>query len=242
MDRILQDEITSYANDSKISANAKVLINGTTNIDHAQGKAKAAPWLEELKINQVKKSASQGNSHCDRKNFFDRYTGELCSGVLFFTVNVKSGFTSSGSNVTFRFQRPVSMFSGEAESHSLTFGAKPTPLVSEQNSSTNEIVTSPVKTVAVSANAWKSLNEKVTRWWPTSPEYVISTIRVNIVRIVREYYSCRQVNNMEVRMEMQNEYFKKTIEQLKLTLVKEIELRLEMKKEMDKLMDLVTQV
>lgn len=43
-------------------------------------------------------------------------------------------------------------------------------------------------------------------------------------------------------MEMQNEYFKKTIEQFKMALLKEIEIRLEMKKEMDKLMDLVTQV
>ncbi len=51
-----------------------------------------------------------------------------------------------------------------------------------------------------------------------------------------------QVNSLEARLEMQNDYLKKTIEPLKLALVKEIELRLEMKKEMDKLMDLVTQV
>lgn len=45
-----------------------------------------------------------------------------------------------------------------------------------------------------------------------------------------------------MRLEMQNEYFVKAVEQLKLKLAREIELRLEMKNEMDKLMDLVTQV
>lgn len=45
-----------------------------------------------------------------------------------------------------------------------------------------------------------------------------------------------------MRVETQNEYFKKTTEQLKVALVKEVEMRLEMKKEMDKVMELVTQV
>ena len=45
-----------------------------------------------------------------------------------------------------------------------------------------------------------------------------------------------------MRLETQNEYYKKTIEQLKLALFKEMEQRAEMRKEMDKLMELVTQV
>lgn len=50
------------------------------------------------------------------------------------------------------------------------------------------------------------------------------------------------MNNLEIRLETQAEFFRKTIDQLKIKLAKEIENRLEMKSEMDKLMDLVTQV
>lgn len=45
-----------------------------------------------------------------------------------------------------------------------------------------------------------------------------------------------------MRLEMQTEFFRKSIDQLKIKLAKEVEMRLEMKNEMDKLMDLVTQV
>lgn len=51
-----------------------------------------------------------------------------------------------------------------------------------------------------------------------------------------------QVNNLEQQLELQTEFFRKNIDHLKIKLAKEIENRLEMKNEMDKLMDLVTQV
>ncbi|KAK7582758.1 hypothetical protein V9T40_014203 [Parthenolecanium corni] len=164
---------------------SKVMINGSADLPH--DKMKAAPWLQELKMSQVKKSSSQ--------------------------VNIKSGFTSTGSNVTFRFQRPVSMFSGESESPSFSFQSKSTPPSNESTATINNatnIVVSPDKMMTISENDWNALNDRL--------------------------------RNLEMRVETQNEYYKKTTEQLKLTLVKEIEMRLEMKKEMDKLMELVTQV
>lgn len=169
--------------------NSKVTVNGTADVSQDKLKG-AAPWLQELKLSQVKKNSSS-------------------------QVSIRSGFTSTGSNVTFRFQRPVSMFSGDIDSHTMSVQSKSLPSSTEQvtfpptTSSTKTVVPNG-KMVTISVSEWNTLNDKV--------------------------------NTLEMRLEMQNEYFVKAVEQLKLKLAREIELRLEMKNEMDKLMDLVTQV
>ena len=50
----------------------------------------------------------------------------------------------------------------------------------------------------------------------------------------------KQVNSLEIRLEKQNQYFTRTIDQLKSKLAGEVSLRAEMKHEIDKLTGLVT--
>ena len=52
----------------------------------------------------------------------------------------------------------------------------------------------------------------------------------------------KQVSTLEIRLEKQNEYFTKAIDQLKSKLAGEVTLRVKMKNEIDKLTELVTQV
>ncbi|XP_065200894.1 CD2-associated protein-like isoform X2 [Planococcus citri] len=165
------------------STKSVISVNGTA--DPVNDKAKSFPWVEELKLNQAKKNSTQ--------------------------VNLRSGFTSMGSNVTFRFQRPVSMYSGDSSEPNVSSTFQETNDVSKMNSQVSALPDkNSDKLVTIPASEWNALNEKV--------------------------------NNLEQRLEQQAEFFRKSIDQLKIKLAKEIENRLEMKNEIDKLTDLVTQV
>lgn len=96
--------------------------------------------------------------------------------------------------------------------------------------------------MTISENDWNALNDRVNFYFF---HFSIDRDRFRHVHYFNRQFcgiQLLQLRNLEMRVETQNEYYKKTTEQLKLTLVKEIEMRLEMKKEMDKLMELVTQV
>lgn len=163
----LQDENVQIAGSKPY--NSKVTVNGTADVSQDKLKG-AAPWLQELKLSQVKKNSSSQGTMVPLTVIFQTEFLFVCIlldvVVHIFTVSIRSGFTSTGSNVTFRFQRPVSMFSGDIDSHTMSVQSKSLPSSTEQvtfpptTSSTKTVVPNG-KMVTISVSEWNTLNDKV---------------------------------------------------------------------------------
>lgn len=138
------------------------------------------------------------------------------------------------------------MFSGDVETHSLSFQPKSLPSSDESvsavtSTSIADTVTSSSfeKVVTVSVNDWNSLLEKASI-------FVVSYSLLPNLNVCWSAFSIctctKQVNTLEIRLAEQKEYFVKAIEELKSKLAGEVTFRVEMKNEIDKLTELVTQV